>query len=1065
MPAAPKPSPLLISAWLLALLAIATAALAGPRPNIIHIFADDLGKGGIGIHGQNDRAQQGLPAIKTPHLDAMAGAGMTFNRAYAATVCSPSRGMLMTGFHQGHGHNDRNVRSLREQDVTVAHLLNDASYTTGVFGKWGYGASGGTSTSGIEHSDLRRDPSITNVTTLPTTAGYDEFTGYLNHGRAHKYFTSSLWTTDPTGNPQTAGISEQLIGNQDPNSQNNNLQAAYTHDLVAARSEQFVTDHHAGGEPFYMQLNYTIPHNDLRAIQFVPGWFDAYDDVDTSDWTNDERYYAAMITRMDASIGSLIDRLEDPNNDGDTSDSVMDETIILFTSDNGATQRDTLTIAGLNHFGINDTLRGGKRDLWEGGINVPLIVRWDGHVAAGATSDLPTDLADFMATAAHLAGADTPVGIDGVSIVPTLTGAAGQQAANQRSRGHLIFEHHEGDGPDPDTRDAAWAVVRGDEKLIRFDNGDYELFDLASDPSEQNPLPLTSPANAELRAELEAIAIAEGVNRPDTYANQFQTWSGADGDRLSDAAKWNGSTTGAPASNWSAVVNNTSAAASVARVDGEVVVLGLEVRGDAGSQTVRVEPGQALTGRNEVRVRNGGRIHLDQATLATARWIDVGPGGEVTGVGAVEGRVENAGLVAPGLPSDLPPATTGEPNGEVTTGVLDAVAFDFTGVQDDAPLTATSLLSEFVQVTGGLDFGPGLAPRNAADAGDEFNVQGFLNQTNTSSSLAAAIAAEDYLTFSVAPVAGLAMTLDTVTVQLWRNGNGAAEQYAVLTSVDGFTDDAAIGTLGVFSSGIANQHLLVGQYEGGQASEGAVEVRIYGWDANGGNGNTHFNAASLTASFESVDTVPLSPVGQLELVGSYTQHATGTLALTLSGGDNTDPLALQHDTLRVVGDASLDGTLAAEFAGGFSASLGDVFDVVTVTGERTGEFTTLALPTLAPALAWEVVYDGGAVSLLVIPEVTGDFNADGRVDAADFTVWRDQLGSTGRNLAADADGDSVVDADDYQLWRANFGANAAAQPAAQAPEPQSMLLLASLALAPATRQRHRRCATRLGAAD
>ncbi len=517
-----------------------TAAAQALRPNIVHIFADDLGRGALGVYGQNARAAQGLPAIRTPNLDDLANAGMTFQRAYAATLCSPSRGMLMTGFHQGHGHNDRNTQAFRAADITVAQQMQSANYTTGVFGKWGYGGSGGQNPTGAdEQFNLAYNPTITNATTLPNAKGYDEFLGYLNHSRAHLYFPSSLWTTDPTGNPQTAGISEQFLGNQDSSDPNHNLQQTYSHDVIAARSEQFVTSHYQDAEPFYMQVNYTIPHNDLEAIQYVPDWFDAYDGVDTSTWSDKEKYYAAMITRMDASVGSLMNRLADPNGDGNSADSILDNTIIMFTSDNGATDAD-FSVAGLDHFGMKDVLRGGKRDLWEGGINMPLLVRWNGHVAPNSTSNYLTDLADFLPTASQLAGVSTPVGIDGVSILPALTGNG-----EQRNRGYLIFEHHEGDGPDPDARETDWSVIRQNQKLIRFRNGDYELYDLSTDPSESNPLDLATPANAALRAELESIAAAEGVNRADSYANQFQSWIGSSGEALNDAANWSGSTTGA----------------------------------------------------------------------------------------------------------------------------------------------------------------------------------------------------------------------------------------------------------------------------------------------------------------------------------------------------------------------------------------------------------------------------------------------------------------------------------------------------------------------------------------
>jgi arylsulfatase A-like enzyme len=979
------------------------AAAQALRPNIIHIFADDLGKATLGVYGQNARVSQDLPAIRTPNLDELATAGMTFQRAYAATLCSPSRGMLMTGFHQGHGHNDRNTQSFRAADITVAQLLQAADYSTGIFGKWGYGGSAGQNPNGVaEEFNLGYNPSITNVTTLPTSKGYDEFLGELNHSRAHLYFPSSLWTTDPTGNPQTAGISEKFLGNQDPLDPNHNLQQTYSHDVIAARSEQFVTAHYNDAKPFYMQVNYTIPHNDLEAIQYVPNWFGAYDGVDTSTWTEKEKYYAAMITRMDASVGSLMNRLEDPNNDGNSEDSIADNTIILFSSDNGPTDAD-FSVAGLDHFGINDTLRGGKRDLWEGGINVPLLVRWDGHIAANSSSQHATDLADFLPTAAELAGVATPVGIDGVSILPTLAGTVGQ-----RDRGYLIFEHHDGDGPDADAREADWTVVRGNQKLIRFRNGDYELYDLSSDPGESNPLNLTSPVNAALRAELELIAAAEGVNRADSYANQFQTWIGSNGETLIDGSNWSGSTTGAPTDSWSAVIANQAGSASIVRTGGNVGTLGLEIRGGSGPQTVRVDPADVLSGRNEVRIGNQARIHLDGAELSSNRWIDISAQGALTGLGTVSGHVFNHGRLAPGLPGDLP-APDLEGDDDVDTGIVTAVEFDFTGVQDDAPLTNTSVLNENMRLVGGFNFGPGLAPRGAVNAGNEFNVVGFLNQNQVPSSLGAAIAAEDYLTFTVAPQPGIAMTLNTVTVNLWRNGTGAAEEYAILASLDGFQSGQEIGSISVSDFGIANQHQLVGQAAARPATTDPVEIRIYGWDANGNSGNTHFNAVSMTASFVSVPHEPMSPHGLLALSGDFDQLATGVLALDLAGTDNSDPQTAEFDSLVIEGSAHLGGLLEISLAdsggGNFTPQLGDSFEIIQAESLE-GQFSSLHLPELPTGLDWDIVYTNQTVTLVVEVASSGDFNRDGFVDAADYVVWRK----------------SDLFAAGYNYWRTNFGA-------------------------------------------
>ncbi|MEM8943568.1 MAG: sulfatase-like hydrolase/transferase [Planctomycetota bacterium] len=659
----------LLAFWVLTLCAYTpVAASEPPRPNIIHIFADDIGKGSIGILHQNARADAGLPAIKTPNLDSLAAAGMNFENAYSATVCSPSRAMLYAGFNQAHTNNDRNWVRYGADDVSLGTVMQEAGYTTSVFGKWGFGGGAGTATSPQKEFDLQRDPVINNFGALPTNHGYDEFTGFLSHPRAHRYFASSLWTTDTTGNPVTQGLSEQFLGNIGAG--NTNLQSTYTHDVIAQRSEKFVEDHYQDADPFFMQVNYTIVHDDLDAIQYVPGWFDDYSAVDTSSWSVRDKYYAAMITRMDTSIGSLMAKLENPDGDPNTDDSILDNTMIVFTSDNGAGEFD-YSIAGLQHFGLINSvdggyLRGGKKDLWEGGIQMPQFVRWDGVVEAGSTTDHKTDLTDFMATVADLAGVQAPVGIDGHSLAPLLTGDG-----VQRHRDYLIFEHHEADGPDPDNLDARWAIIRGDHKLIKFSNGLQRLYDLANDPQERNELDLNLPANAALANELSTIALAEGVEQPSDYDYQHATWSGGDGDSLNVAGNWNLGAT--PQPTWSTVVNNTSGIDAVATAVADVETLGFEIQGDSGRQTVRVDRTMSLLGRNAIRIDAGGRLQLDDASIGSWRWTDVMAGAELTGHGTIQGDVYNVGTIEPGKPTDLPTVPPVSAVSEVTldsTGTL-----------------------------------------------------------------------------------------------------------------------------------------------------------------------------------------------------------------------------------------------------------------------------------------------------------------------------------------------------------------------------------------------------------
>lgn len=1035
-------------AALFAILSPLSSALAEPppKPNIIHIFADDLGKGSIGFLHQNARATAGLPAIKTPHLDALAAAGMNFENAYAATLCSPSRGMLYMGFNQAHNANDRNTVNPRAEDVTLAEVLKQANYSTSVFGKWGFGGSGGTQTSSNKTNDLRINPSVSDTNAVPTTHGYDEFTGYLNHSRAHRFFTSSLWTTDFTGNPETVGLSEQMLGNIGPG--NTNLHATYTHDVIAARSEQFVEDHYQDADPFFMQVNYTIPHNDLEAIQFLPGWFDDYNGVDTSSWTNKERYYAAMITRMDQSIGSLIAKLEDPDDDPNTADSILDNTMIVFTSDNGATDAD-FNLAGLEHFGLITTgsggyLRGGKRDLWEGGIQMPQFVRWDGVVAPGTSTDHKTDLTDFMATVAELAGVQAPVGIDGHSLAPILTGSG-----IQRERDYLIFEHHEGDGPDTNGLNPRWAIIRGDYKLIEFSTGEQRLYNLSTDPDENNQLDQGIPTNAALVTELTSIALAEGVEQPASYDHRYAEWTGGDGDDLNSATNWNISST--PQPTWSTVVNNTSGTDAVATAVADVDTLGFEIQGDNGKQTVRIHRNQKLTGRNAIRVDGGGRLNLDDATAESWRWTDVLAGGELTGHGTVEGDVYNSGKIIPGVPSDLPEAPpTQQPPTDVDTGVVSAIVFDFAGIQDDAPLMQTSTLSQYLTINEGFNFGPGVQIRyatkpGASDAGNEFNVTGFSGNGTTASN---AISNNDYLGFKVEPVFGIEMLVDEVSFQLWRNGTGAAQEYAILTSLDGFSAGNELATLNL-DSGDTSTHVLTGSYTGGVWTQEEVDVRIYGWDQEGGSGNTHFNAVSMTASFRTIagggdPDITLNPTGILSLNGDLFHIDGATIEMQLGGTSFADPNDPLYDRLIVSGVFDVAGDLDVSLVDGFIPTLSDSFDLFNF-GSITGTFDSISLPSLAAGLAWDtsqLLVDG----TMSVTFANADFDGNGFVDGIDFLTLQRGFGLSGQtdNQNGDANGDGLVDHLDLAAWELQYGAPpplAAAIGVTLVPEPSSWVLL------------------------
>ncbi len=354
--------------------------------------------------------------------------------------------------------------------------------------------------------------------------------------------------------------------------------------------------------------------------------------------------------------------------------------------------------------------------------------------------------------------------------------------------------------------------------------------------------------------------------------------------------------------------------------------------------------------------------------------------------GCVTGEVLNLGVVSPDGMSTTVPPTPQTPN--------PALAFDFIGVQDDAPLSSTALLHPLLSLNAGLDFGPGTQPRSAApndntatDDGDEFNIGGF-----DTTSLYDALAAQDFLTLTVQPKTGFQMRLLSVSYNLWRNGANAARDYAILTSIDGFVPGSEVAQLNdVYVSGIDAQQMFTGFYPGGLAVTDPVEIRLYGWNANDNLASTHINAVSMDALFvladgqiAGVSAVDASgtPYGLIVLEGNYVQHTGGVLEIDLGG----HVAGQSYDQLRVTGTADVADTLAIRLADGFEPLLGDDFELLHAEAGFNGLFDHLSLPTLPEPLTWRTHVMSNRVILSVVPTLPGDINGDGYVGIGDLNV-------------------------------------------------------------------------------
>jgi arylsulfatase A-like enzyme len=397
------------------------AAPPAPRPNIVFILADDLGYGDVGCYGQK--------LIQTPNIDHLAAEGRLFTQCYAGcTVCAPSRCSLMTGLHTGHAWIRGNLLvPLRPQDRTVAEVLHSAGYQTVAIGKWGLGEPGSTG--------------------IPNRKGFDEWFGYLNQLHAHNYYPSYLWKNEKRlmleGNQDVRGVSVK--------------RAQYSQDLFTREALAYLD--RPPKEPFFLYLAYTIPHANNEAGE--AHGMEVPNDAPYSDrpWTQPQKNRAAMITRLDTYVGKVLKKIKERG--------LEDKTLVFFTSDNGPSVEGGSDPA---FFHSSGPFRGIKRDLYEGGIRMPMIARWPGHIQPGTTSDQVWAFWDFLPTAADLAGAPVPPGLDGISMVHALEGLP------QTNHEFLYWEFHE--------QGFHQAVRMGDWKYVRYPRRHAELYDLKTDPGE-----------------------------------------------------------------------------------------------------------------------------------------------------------------------------------------------------------------------------------------------------------------------------------------------------------------------------------------------------------------------------------------------------------------------------------------------------------------------------------------------------------------------------------------------------------------------------------------------------
>ncbi len=462
---------LVVFAWMggLYLAPALKAAPANSRPNIVLIVADDLGWGELGCYGQEK--------IRTPNIDGLAREGMRFTRHYSgAPVCAPARNVLMTGLHLGHTEIRGNRQAeapwtegqwpISSNTLTLAKVLRQAGYTTGAVGKWGLGPVGSSGD--------------------PNQQGFDLFFGYNCQAAAHTYYPDHLWRNaekivinrQPV--PGRARQPEGEVKIEDWQSE------VYAPDLIEAEAVKFIAANAA--KPFFLFCAFTEPHVALqpprRLVDSYPASWDQRPYRGENGYLPHPRpraAYAAMITSLDEHVGKVLAALQAHKLDG--------HTLVIFTSDNGTAppaKDPAFHVGGVDPAFFNSTrgLRGYKGSVYEGGLRVPLIVRWPGKVEAGSQSDFPSYFPDHFATLCDVLGLAPAGKRDGVSLAPVLLG----KTPPARNPMVWVFAEYTGQVC---VRLGNLKVLR--QGLARKAPGPWEVYDVEEDPGETKNLAEANP--------------------------------------------------------------------------------------------------------------------------------------------------------------------------------------------------------------------------------------------------------------------------------------------------------------------------------------------------------------------------------------------------------------------------------------------------------------------------------------------------------------------------------------------------------------------------------------------
>lgn len=907
----------------------AAAAHAANKPNVIVIVADDAAYRDFGFSAALTNATS---ESLTPNLDSLAQQSVVSRQYYSANpLCSPTRAGLLTGeypMRYGYEYNLYNhgyqagTQGLKPEQITLAQRLKPLGYTTGLIGKWHLGYQEG----------LNR----------PLDKGFDEFFGFF--GGASDYFGApqgidhGIWRNDEFNG--TDWRSEGDPSRYDP------VKGRYLTDALGEEAVDFINRHANDEQPFFLYLPMTAPHEPWQAKQ---------SDLDVFAHITDpnRRLLAAMNHALDRAVGDVTNALE--------ANGIDNETIVIFTTDNGAP-----------YFVTNPPFRGHKGTTWEGGIRVPFTIKAPG-LTPGITDQIVTGL-DIVPTIVAAAGGDiTQFAHDGYDVMPYLSG-------QQTDDPNKVYFWRNFD---------SYAIRKGDWKLVLpfYGSPGPHLFNIGNDPTESVfGLYLTQPAKyAELHRELANMEAQ--MAKPEWYdlgANQNLFDHFVFRNDLSTTANWS------TANNWRQADTTNNATLKPADAYANAIIE-FGVRNDAD-----------YTATNNMMRMSRQTFMLNQIKLT----------GDFDGAVSRQGLINgNAVLFVKSLNNQLPQINLS------ATASSGAQKFTFR-------LDTEIQLFHDLEITGD-------GTQNFVIGG---NIRDYYEPNEQNVTTAASVRK---LGTSVVTLSGN---------NTFRGSFKVDEGEAILDGPSAAINGAAsivVGSAGKFT------------LQNGTVKVNTVDISSGGdFDFNGGT-LTAVNVLGNLTNNGGVFSPGNSPAAS-KVVGNYDQNV-GKLQIEIGGA----AAGSQYDSLTVTGTAELADTLGVQLINGYSPTAGSAFQVLSAGAGVQGSFSTTMLPALSPGLFWNVMYGANSVVLAVAPTnslnyIPGDFNQDGSVDAADYTMWRDRQGTA--SSLGDANFDGLVTIADYNLWRSNFGYSLTGMghaALAQVPEPGTALMFGIGAVLIVARQARR----------